>query len=45
MVEIAGLPVNVAGEVYYSAIHPEDKVGSRWDARLYFTVVIPTFMF
>lgn len=45
MVEIAGLPVNVAGEVYYSAIHPDDKPGSRWDARLYFTVVIPTFMF
>jgi hypothetical protein len=45
MVDIAGLPVSVGGEVYYSVIHPDDKLGSRWDARLYFTVVIPTFMF
>jgi hypothetical protein len=39
------LPVNVDGEVEYAVIHPGDKVGSRWNARIYFTAVIPTFVF
>ena len=45
MVSIGGLPVNIHGEVDYSIIHPDDKPGSRWDARLYITLVIPTFVF
>ena len=45
MIEIGKLPVNITVEVDYSVIHPNDKIGSRWDFRLYFTPVIPTFMF
>ena len=45
MVEIGKLPVNVTVEVNYSVIHPDDKAGSRWDFRFYFTPVIPTFLF
>jgi len=45
MFEIGKLPVRVDLEVDYSVIHPDDKIGSRWDFRLYFTPVIPTFLF
>ncbi len=45
MVNFGPLPVNVDGEVEYAVIHPSDNPGSRWNARLYFTVVIPTFVF
>ena len=45
MFEIGPLPVNVHVEVDYSVIHPDDKPGSRWDARLYLTAVIPAFVF
>ena len=45
MIEIGKLPVNVTVEVNYSVIHPDDKAGSRWDFRIYFTPVIPTFLF
>jgi len=45
MFEIAKLPVRVQLEVDYSVIHPNDKVGSRWDFRVYFVPVIPTFLF
>jgi len=45
MVAIGQLPVNIHGEVDYSVIHPDDRPGSRWDARLYITAVIPTFVF
>jgi hypothetical protein len=45
MFEIGQLPVNVHAEVDYSVIHPDDKPGSRWDARLYITAVIPAFIF
>ncbi|WP_162934920.1 hypothetical protein [Pseudomonas cavernae] len=39
------LPVRLGAEVQYSAIHPEDQLGSRWNFRLIFVPVIPTFMF
>lgn len=39
------LPVRVDIEAEYSVIHPDDKAGSRWDVRVYFTPVIPTFLF
>lgn len=45
IVQIGPLPVNIDGEVDYSVIHPGDKPGSRWNARVYFTIVIPTFVF
>jgi hypothetical protein len=45
MVSIGPLPVNIDGEVDYSVIHPGDRPGSRWNARVYFTIVIPTFVF
>jgi hypothetical protein len=45
MFEIGQLPVNVLVEADYSAIHPDDTPGSRWDFRVYFVPVIPTFMF
>ncbi len=45
MFEIGGLPVNVLLEADYAVVHPEDKPSSRWDFRLYFTPVIPAFMF
>jgi hypothetical protein len=45
MFEIGKLPVRIQLEVDYSVIHPDDKIGSRWDFRLYFTPVIPTFLF
>ena len=45
MVQIGPLPVNIDGELDYSVIHPGDKPGSRWNARIYFTIVIPTFVF
>lgn len=43
--EIGRLPVRIQLEVDYSVIHPHDKIGSRWDFRIYFTPVIPTFLF
>jgi len=45
LIEIGQLPVNVLVEVDYSVIHPGDTPGSRWDFRVYFTPIIPTFMF
>jgi len=45
MVAIGQLPINIHAEVDYSVIHPDDKPGSRWDARIYITAVIPTFIF
>ena len=45
MVNIGPLPVNIDGEVDYSVIHPGDKAGSRWNARIYITAVIPVFVF
>ena len=39
----SSLPVSVQSEVYYSVVRRQ--LGSRWDARLTFIVVIPTFMF
>ena len=45
MISIGGLPINVHGEVDYSVLHPGDKPSGRWDARIYITAVIPTFVF
>jgi hypothetical protein len=45
MFEIGPLPVEIHVEADYSVIHPEDSVGSRWDFRVYFIPVIPTFLF
>jgi hypothetical protein len=45
MTQVGQLPVQVFLEVDYSIIRPDDKPGSRWGIRLYFTPVIPTFMF
>ena len=45
MIEIAQLPVFIQVGVEYSVIHPEDKIGSRWDFRLNIIPVIPTFLF
>ena len=45
MVNIGPLPVNIDGEVDYSVIHSSDKVGSRWNVRIYITAVIPVFVF
>jgi hypothetical protein len=45
MFEILRLPVHISLEVDYSVIHPDDKAGSRWDVRLCFIPVIPTFLF
>ncbi|UVL75492.1 hypothetical protein LOY23_15030 [Pseudomonas protegens] len=42
---VGKLPVRISGEVQYSAIHPDDQIGSRWNFRLSFIPVIPTFMF
>ncbi|OOV92861.1 hypothetical protein [Pseudomonas sp. MF4836] len=39
------LPVRISGEVQYSVLHPDDQIGSRWNFRLSFIPVIPTFMF
>ncbi|MHC8314232.1 hypothetical protein [Pseudomonas sp. LB3P31] len=38
------LPVRISGEIQYSAIHPDDLISSRWNFRLSFIPVIPTFM-
>ena len=45
MFAIGQLPVFIQLEVAYSVIHPEDKVGSRWNFRLNIIPVIPTFLF
>lgn len=45
MFELGQLPVEIHVEVDYSIIHPGDSVGSRWDFRVYFVPVIPTFLF
>ena len=45
MFEIGQLPVFIQLEVEYSVIHPEDRIGSRWDFRLNIIPVIPTFLF
>ena len=41
---IGKLPVQVHLEVDYSVIHPDDGPGSRWDFRMYFVPVIPTYV-
>ncbi|WP_249674011.1 transporter [Pseudomonas abieticivorans] len=38
------LPVRISGEIQYSVIHPDDQISSRWNFRLSFIPVIPTFM-
>jgi hypothetical protein len=45
IIQLGPLPVNIDGEIDYSVIHPGDKPGSRWNGRIYFTIVIPTFVF
>ena len=45
LVQIGMLPVSVMAEADYAVVHPGDKPGSRWDFRVYFIAVIPTFMF
>ncbi len=45
LIQIGPLPVEIAIEADYSVLHPDDKPGSRWDFRVYFVPVIPTFMF
>lgn len=45
LIQIGPLPVEISIEADYSVLHPDDKPGSRWDFRLYFVPVIPTFMF
>jgi hypothetical protein len=45
MFEIGQFPVFIQLEAEYSVIHPEDRVGSRWDFRLNIIPVIPTFLF
>jgi len=45
MIQIGPLPVEISIEADYSVLHPDDKPGSRWDIRVYFVPVIPTFMF
>lgn len=45
MTKVGELPVEVFFEVDYSVIRPDDKPGSRWGIRLYFTPVVPAFMF
>ena len=38
------LPVRISGEVQYSVIHADDQISPRWNLRLSFIPVIPTFM-
>ncbi|MGE5345333.1 MAG: hypothetical protein ACM3JH_05195 [Acidithiobacillales bacterium] len=45
MIQLGPLPVEISVEADYSVLHPDDKPGSRWDFRVYFVPVIPTFMF
>ncbi len=45
MFSLGPLPVRVDIEAEYSLIHPDDKAGSRWNFRVYFTPVIPTYLF
>jgi hypothetical protein len=45
MTQIGILPIRLGIEAYYSVIHPEDTMGSRWSARFMITPVIPTFLF
>lgn len=45
LVQIGMLPVQVSVEVDYAIVHPDDKPAGRWDFRVYFVPVIPTFMF
>ncbi len=45
MFEIGQLPVFIQLEADYSVIHPQDRIGSRWDFRLNIIPVIPTFLF
>jgi hypothetical protein len=45
MTSLGMLPVHLGIEGYYSVIHPEDAVSSRWSVRFMFTPVIPTFLF
>ena len=42
---IGKLPVRMGIEAYYSALNPDDSLGSRWNLRIFFIPVIPTFMF
>ena len=45
MFAIGQLPVFIQLEAAYSVIHPEDRIGSRWNFRLNIIPVIPTFLF
>ncbi len=45
LIQLGPLPVEISIEADYSVLHPDDKPGSRWDVRVYFVPVIPTFMF
>ena len=45
MTALGQLPVRIDVEAEYSVIHPDDKAARTWDFRLYFTPVIPTFLF
>lgn len=45
MTKLGKLPVRFGVEGYYSAIHPEDSMGSRFGVRFMITPVIPTFLF
>jgi len=45
MAKLGKLPVRMGIEGYYSAIHPENSMGSRLGLRFTFTPVIPTFLF
>ncbi|HQR44563.1 MAG TPA: hypothetical protein PK598_00945 [Thermoanaerobaculia bacterium] len=45
LIQLGPLPVEVGIEADYSVLHPNDKPGSRWDFRVYFVPVIPTFLF
>ena len=44
MVALGQLPLNIHAEVDYSVLHLDDKPGSRWDARICITAVIPTIV-
>lgn len=44
IVNFGKLPVRISGEVQYSVIHADDLISPRWNFRLSFIPVIPTFM-
>ncbi|MEN6620998.1 MAG: hypothetical protein ABFD50_05580, partial [Smithella sp.] len=44
MTKVGKLPVRLGIEGYYSVIHPQDTMGSRFSAKFTITPVIPTFL-